>query len=87
MREDFEINIRLRKGIYLDKYGNEYELQRTVKNLETLQDTVILKSLSTDNVFTCSVEYFTSPYLNEDEDLLPLFRVKELYKGEKDEDT
>lgn len=87
MREDFEINIRLRKGIYLDRYGTEYELLNVVKNLETLQDMAILKSLSTDNVFTCSVEYFTSPYLNEDEDLLPLFRVKELFKGEEDENT
>lgn len=87
MREDFEINITLRKGIYLDKYGNEYQLLRVVKNLETLQDMTILKSLSTDNVFTCSVEYFTSPYLNEDEDLLPLFRVKELFKEEEDENS
>jgi len=82
MIEDFEINIKLSKGIYLDRYGNEYELLQAVKNLETLQDMIILKSLSTKNMFTCSVEYFTSPYINEDEDLLPLFRVKELFKGD-----
>lgn len=86
MKEDFEININLRKGIYLDKYGAEYELKKIVKNLETLQDMVVLKSLSTSNIFTCSIEYFTSPYLNEDEDLLPLFRVKKLFKETEDED-
>lgn len=80
MKEDFEINIKLRKGIYLDRYGNEYELQMMVKDLETLQDTVVLKSLSTGNIFVCSAEYFTSPYINEDEDLLPNFRVKELFE-------
>ena len=87
MREDFEINIRLRKGIYLDRYGNEYELLNVIKDLESLRDMALLKSLSTDNVFTCSVEYFTSPYINEDEDLLPLFRVKKLFKGDDDENS
>lgn len=85
MREDFEINIRLRKGIYLDRYGSEYELLSVIKDLESLRDMTLLKSLSTGNIFTCSVEYFTSPYLNEDEDLLPLFRVKKLFKGDGDE--
>lgn len=76
MREDFEISIVIKKGIYLDVFGKEYRMDRTIRNIETNTLNVILIDLETKEEITCSVEHFTSPFLTADEELLTRFRIK-----------
>lgn len=76
MQEDFNISINIKKGIYIDVFGKEYSLEKIIRNIENDSRNVILVDLDSNEMMTCSVEHFTSPFLTQDEELLTRFRFK-----------
>lgn len=80
MKEDFDVQISLKSGICLDPDGNRYIIQNTVKNLEDLENYVILQSLESGKTFVCPINYFLSPSLGEDESLTTKFKIERVFE-------
>ena len=81
MREDFEVQINIRPGIYQDEKGNEYLLIEVAKNISNYSDYVILKSLESGKTFICPADFFVSLSLDaETEELKTRFRIKRLFE-------
>lgn len=80
MKEDFDVQISIRKGLCSDVKGNRYIIQETVKNLENLEDYVVLQSIESGKTFVCPSSYFLSPRLNEDESLTTRFKIERIFE-------
>jgi len=79
MKEDFEVQIAIKPGIYTTSDGAEYIVKDTAKNIENLEDYVVLQSLSNGKTMVCHVDSFLAPMVGDDESLITKFKVKRLF--------